>query len=819
MTGLRGRRVLVTGATGFIGSALARRLLGEGAEVHVLTRATSSPKRLGPAWSRLKRHVGDLSDEGSLAAAVRAARPQLVFHLAKERDGSSFEREAQATLRLARVLRAHAPGLERLVRTAHDAPSRADDAELAAKVAAEGVPVVTLELFLVYGPGQSATDFPRSLKEGARPMRLSGAVKDFVYLDDVVSAYVLAARSVGVEGTTIPIGTGRGRTEVEAAALMLRLMGSSDSPPEADGPGAGHPADPALARRLLGWAPRVQLEQGLARVLGADAARPAAADERRRMIPWLGAAGGRASRPGPAPRRPPWSLVSSAATRFSSGDHAGAARDADAFIGLLPGAAAGPVMKALLAASAGDRAEAELWIESAGPRGPEGWALAVRGMLRARWGEHDLARLDLAATRRVERSAWASAERAQAYNRVGLYREALTELEHMRRAAPASPEPEMRAAAIHLEQAQYEEAARCLARARRLAPADAAVRRQLSRVRFVEGDLPSARREIEAACRLAPDDASLRQELLRQCVLLDDDAAVAALLKQDWAPGVREFWRAYVACRRRRFDEGARLFAEAQGSCEDPQLARTCAIYRSIARVLSQAPIIPPPPPGKELLVMGLGFRLPYQVSVEVLWSLLGCEELFSNLSDSTVADMLGLYGVPLRTIVFRRTDGQSTSCAKIVMKAMGRLGRGGVVTRGQPTYYGRLAYRLVTDCAKRGIACRVPPSVSIADFFPALVGEARGTTLGIEVRDTNDLGRLDPRLPAVIYNFASGEGRRAQARFLAGRLAPEDTCWLMPGSGYLEYAPSRSSAAGLEEALMGADAAVTLLLPPNGRF
>ena len=80
---LRGRRVLVTGATGFIGSALARRLLKDGADVHVLVRAGSSPRKLGAAWSRVTRHVGDLSDEKSLLAAARAARPEAVFHLAK----------------------------------------------------------------------------------------------------------------------------------------------------------------------------------------------------------------------------------------------------------------------------------------------------------------------------------------------------------------------------------------------------------------------------------------------------------------------------------------------------------------------------------------------------------------------------------------------------------------------------------------------------------------------------------------------------------------------------------------------------------------
>lgn len=809
MVTLKGRRVLVTGATGFIGGALARKLVEDGALVHALVR---SPSRLGALAKHLTVHIADLEDESSMAAAVKAANPEVVFHLAKQRDGSTFARESAATLRLAKVLKAHAPELKRLVRTAHDAPSRADDAAVAAKAAAL-IPTVTLELYLVYGPGQPKTDFPLDILGGARPKRLSGSIKDFVWIGDVVEAYLLASHASGVEGLTIPIGTGDGRSEADAAALALRLLGSNDEPPQADGPGAGHPADPSLARQMLLWRPRVLLEQGLARLIaGGEISAPSRDEERRHMIPWLGTPGGRArpvKNPGGA-----WALVPRAAARFQAADIVNAGRDADSFIAAHPGSAVGPAMKALIAAQAGDRAAVERWLEAAGPRGPEGWARALRGMMRARWGEHDAAREDLEATKEHERSAWACAERADEANRVGLFWDALAEFAHMRRAIPDSPEPDIRASAVHLEQAQYEEAARCLARAAKLAPSDARIPRQLSRVRFVEGDLPGSRAAIEDACRLSPDDLGLRHERLRICVLQDDDAAVGALLKQSWPAGTREFWRAYVACRRKRFDESLRLFAEAEKLTADPQTASTCAFYRRVVRVLSQAPAAPPPPPERELLMMGLGFRLPYQSSVEALWSLTSCEAIFSNLSDKTVADMLGLYGVPMKTIVFRRSDGQSTACARLVMKGMKTLGRGAVVTRGMPTYYGRLAYRLTKDCSARGIRCRFIPSVSIADLFPALVGKVRGLALGYEVRDTNGLSGLDPRLPVIVYNFSSGEQRREQCLLLQAQFDAGDPCWLMAGSGYLEFSPLETTVGALEGPLMAADSAVTLLLP-----
>lgn len=800
---LRGRKVLVTGATGFIGTALVRRLLRDRAEVFAFTRGKPLPDKVHALEA-------DLADESSLIKAVKAANPEVVFHLAKQRDGYTFEREAAATVRLSAVLKEHAPGLRRLVRIAHDAPSRQYDEALAKTLT---VPAVTLELFQVYGPGQAAGDFPRSYIEGRRPERLPGAIVDFVYIDDVIAALLLASHASGVEGLTIPIGTGAGRTAAEAAALILSLTGSKDVPPQSEGPGAGHPADPSLARRMLLWTPRVLLEQGLARALGAAASRPKPAEERRHMIPWLGAAGGKSAK-SPLGAKAPWNLVGRAAANYRKGDLAAASRDADSFIGLLPGSAAGPAMKALLAAQKGDRAETERWLEASGPEGPEGWARALRGMMRARWGEHEAARLDLDATRRVEKSAWASAERADAYNRAGEYWSALSELSNMRRAMPDSPEPDLRASAIHLEQAQYEEAASCLKRAEKLAPRDPAVARQLSRVRFVEGNLPAARLAIEQACRLAADDVSLRQERLRLCVLLDDDKAVAALLKLDWAPGVTEYWRAYAACRKKNFAESLRRFEAAEQATDDERFAAKCRYHRFVARVIASGPALVPAPKNKELIIMGLGFRMPDQTSVEVLWALRGCEEIFSNLSDSTVPDMLGLYGVPMRTIVFRRSDGQSTPCARIVMKAMKGLGRGGVVTRGMPNFYGRLAYRLVLDCAARGISCKIPPSTSIADLFPALTGTVSGMSLGLEVRDTNNLAKLDPRLPVVVYNFPSGEQRRKIAGYFQSLFPADAPCWLMAGSGYHEYEPTRTTLSELGAALDRADAAVTVLLP-----
>src|SRR6267378_1766196 len=76
------RRILVTGAAGFVGSVLARRLLADGQEVHALTKSPNGAWRLKEIEKDLRLHAVDLRDEATLRSAVAKIRPQAIFHLA-----------------------------------------------------------------------------------------------------------------------------------------------------------------------------------------------------------------------------------------------------------------------------------------------------------------------------------------------------------------------------------------------------------------------------------------------------------------------------------------------------------------------------------------------------------------------------------------------------------------------------------------------------------------------------------------------------------------------------------------------------------------
>jgi hypothetical protein len=244
------------------------RLLKEGAAVSVLGRALSV---LPPALARRARLVkADLDDPESIAPVVARERPDFVFLLPKIRD-------LRAAAKAALTVAASARGAKRFVRAGMplgDAASAHAERALHDALAAK-VPLVTLNLFRLYGPGQEPTDLIPSLVSQARRGRLltpppssqDAGPQDLIHVDDAVEAFLLAALKPKAVGRSIDIGSGRALGQAEIARALAQALSPLKGaklevrwPKEA--PSEGFPADPAPAKALLGWKPKITLAAG-----------------------------------------------------------------------------------------------------------------------------------------------------------------------------------------------------------------------------------------------------------------------------------------------------------------------------------------------------------------------------------------------------------------------------------------------------------------------------------------------------------------------------------------------------------------------------
>jgi UDP-glucose 4-epimerase len=303
-----GTVALVTGATGFIGSHLTRRLVADGVEVHALTSAVSSVTavRLVDLRDRITVHEGSLADRSAMDAVVAAVRPDVVFHLgAYTHVGKSWQRvdecvqvNVQGTVNLLQAL--EHTDCRRIVNMGtseiygdvpapfhEDMPVRPVSPYAAAKYAAEcycrvfhqgrGSPVVLLRPFNAYGPAQTADRvipeiIVRALRGETIAMTSGRQTREFNYVEDLVDGIVRAAATPGIEGQLFNLGCGEDVAIRDVATTVLDLLGN---PVEAHfGALPERPteiwtmrSDSTRAHAILGWKPQHTLEDGLRRTI------------------------------------------------------------------------------------------------------------------------------------------------------------------------------------------------------------------------------------------------------------------------------------------------------------------------------------------------------------------------------------------------------------------------------------------------------------------------------------------------------------------------------------------------------------------------
>lgn len=307
---LGGRKVLVTGADGFIGSHLVERLVRDGAQVRAFCFYNSNGS-LG--WldqadpdvkAALDVRLGDIRDARFVEDACRDV--EVVFHLAAliaipysyQAPESFVDTNIKGTLNILEAVRRF--GCFRLVQTSTSEvygtpamlpirethPLQGQSPYAATKIAADKlceaffctfeVPVITVRPFNTYGPRQSTRAvLPTILVQllnGKTEVALGNLAprRDLTFVADTVDGILRAGFTPDLDGETIQLGTGAAVSIGELFETACRALGADARvapQKERFRPEAGEvmvlQSDPAKARELLGWEPRVPLEEGI----------------------------------------------------------------------------------------------------------------------------------------------------------------------------------------------------------------------------------------------------------------------------------------------------------------------------------------------------------------------------------------------------------------------------------------------------------------------------------------------------------------------------------------------------------------------------
>ncbi len=287
----REMKVLITGASGFLGGHLLERLATAGARLHLVSRSPA-PGGLPGSW-----HQQDLSDAEETETLVRRIEPELIFHLTSESRGGrdvenvlpTFRNDltcavncltaaAKFGCRRTIILGSLEEPIERggIVSAARLALTPYAVAKYATHMyadffsAAYELPLVTVILFMTYGPRQKPFKvIPYTiltLLAGGQPRLSSGKrLVDWIYVDDVIDCLAAAGTVPDVEGKTFEVGSSELVSIGSVANMIASLIPGSKGVIFGAEPDRGHDrvSNITLATKYLGWKPRTSLRQGL----------------------------------------------------------------------------------------------------------------------------------------------------------------------------------------------------------------------------------------------------------------------------------------------------------------------------------------------------------------------------------------------------------------------------------------------------------------------------------------------------------------------------------------------------------------------------
>lgn len=310
------KKVLITGATGFIGNALVERLLEGDADVSAIVRTTDfgEPFFYEPAWKMrsVRTFTGDVRDYQLVHRAMVQAEPQVIFHLAavtqvveaKRMPLETYQTNVMGTVNICEAARDVAPDASLVIassdkaygrqegRAGSETPPNPHHPYDASKAAAETValsyarhyrvPLSITRMSNIYGPGDRnwrriIPGTVRSILRGEEiVLRSDGKqVRDYLYIDDAVAGYLTLAQVLHTEGNWVRKSlaegvafnfAGQSANVLDIVRLISATMHCTKEPVVL---GQAMDETPVLllddmrTRDLLGWEPKVSLADGI----------------------------------------------------------------------------------------------------------------------------------------------------------------------------------------------------------------------------------------------------------------------------------------------------------------------------------------------------------------------------------------------------------------------------------------------------------------------------------------------------------------------------------------------------------------------------
>jgi nucleoside-diphosphate-sugar epimerase len=295
-------RALVTGAGGFLGANLVRRLLADGHEPLALARPGGTSWRLKDIATDVRIAELDLRDPAAIERTVGETRPEWIFHLAAH-GAYSWQKDVEAMIAVnvsataALLTAAQAADVRAFVNAgssseyglkdyppreeewlqpnSHYAVTKAAGTHLTALAAAQGLPAVTLRLYSIYGPWEDPDRLMPALVREAMRARLPPLVgpqtaRDFLYVDDCCEALLRAAErgAPAGPGATLNIGSGTQTrldelVEIARTSLDVKALPEWGTMEQRGWDTNVWVSDPRAASEHLGWRASTGLGEGL----------------------------------------------------------------------------------------------------------------------------------------------------------------------------------------------------------------------------------------------------------------------------------------------------------------------------------------------------------------------------------------------------------------------------------------------------------------------------------------------------------------------------------------------------------------------------